>query len=354
MRKPFDLMDQLGKFAADRKLSLAAPEAKDVFAEHVRQSMSAGLGDQRLLHGQRTEAMFEALLVSLGRFKLLTREDNGRVFPEDAYLAPDFRVVLSDGRRWLVEVKNVYEADAFGQKRTLMNRGYHAKLAAYASATGGELKLAVFWARWSVWTLVSPDRLMDTDGNLELDMATAMTVDELGALGDMTIGTRAPLRFRLTADPARTSPIGPDGQATVVFSASQLFSEDREILDPVELEIAWTLIQHGEWIEQEAIPIVDGDTLLATEFSWAPREDGDEGKGFEFIGRLSRIFARYYAAHTLEESSVVQLRAPLRPNWFAPLHEHDRQSKALPLWRFTLQPNYGGTIDTPPSPGEIT
>ncbi|WBO23212.1 hypothetical protein [Sphingomonas abietis] len=352
MRKPFDLMDQMGRFAADRKLSLTAPEAKDVFAEHVRQSTGMGLADQALLHGQRTEAMFEALLVSLGRFKLLTPEDGGRVFPEGEFLAPDFRVVLADGRQWLIEVKNVYEADAFGQRRSLMNRAYHDKLAAYASATRGELKLAVFWARWSVWTLVSPERLMNADGDLELDMAKAMTVDELGALGDMTIGTRAPFRFRLAADPARTKPIGPDGETTVVFSASQLFSEDREITDPVELEIAWTLIQHGEWVEQEPTPIVDGDNLLAMEFSWAPRED-DEGKGFGFIGRLSRIFARYYAAHTLEEGSVIQLRAPLRPNWFTPLHEHDHQSKALPLWRFTLQPNYGGATDAPPPPGEI-
>lgn len=340
MPKAFDLIDQLGRFAAERGLPLGTPLARDAFAEHVHDAVEAGLSDQLLLHGQRVEAMFEALLVSLGQFRLLTREDGGNVFPEGEFIAPDFRVVLADGRHWLVEVKNVYEEDPFAQRRALMNPRYHAKLRDYAAATGAVLKLAIYWARWSVWTLVSPDRLMEPDGSLVLDMQAAVMVDELGALGDKLIGTRTPLKLRLVADPDRTSPIGPDGRATVVFGASELWSEDRLIRDDVEKDIAWTLIQHGEWVEQEAVPIIQDNRLMAMEFSWAPREDQDDGKGFEFIGRLSRVFARHFAAHTLSEAGIVQLRAPLKPNWFAPLHDADRRSEALPLWRITVQPNY--------------
>lgn len=340
MPKPFDLMDQLGRFAAERGLPLGTPLARDAFTKHVYDAVKAGVSDQRLLHGQRVEAMFEALLVSLGQFKLLTREDGGHVFPEGEFIAPDFRVVLADGRHWLVEVKNVYEKDPFAQSRSLMNPHYYEKLRSYADATGAELKLAIYWAKWSVWTLVSPHRLLDVDGSLVLDMQAAMMVDELGALGDKSIGTRAPLRLRLVADPDRTSPIGPDGRALVVFGASEIWSENRLIRDNVEKDIAWALIQHGEWVEQEVVPIIEDGRLLAVEFSWAPREDQDDGKGFEFIGRLSRVFARHFATHTLDETGIVQLRAPLRPNWFAPLHQDGRRSDALPLWRFTLLPNY--------------
>jgi hypothetical protein len=46
------------------------------------------------------------------------------------------------------------------------------------------------------------------------------------------------------------------------------------------------------------------------------------------------------AANTLKDAQVVQLRAPLRPNWFAPLNRLDHVSDALPLWRFNLQPTY--------------
>jgi hypothetical protein len=62
-------------------------------------------------------------------------------------------------------------------------------------------------------------------------------------------------------------------------------------------------------------------------------------QGFDSVGSLSRIFARYYALHTMKEGEVVQLRASARPGWFGPLVEND-ECGALPLWRLSLQPNY--------------
>lgn len=338
MRQPFDILDQLGRFGSERNISLRDPTAPAAFADHVSQAVDCALADPILLHGQRTEAMFKALLVSLDQFMLLTREDSGRLFPQDRYTAPDFRVVLNDGRQWLIEVKKVYVAEPFGQVRTLLKPDYHAKLEAYADATGGELKLAVYWARWSIWTLVSPEKLVGEDGNLTLDMMTAMKANEMAELGDMSIGTRAPLRLRLNADPERTSGISGDGMVTVTIGGSQLFCEDREVVDEIEREIAFTLMQHGQWTEEGPIPVIEGDCLHALEFSWVPEEPSDQG--FDFVGSLSRIFASYYAAHTLQEDEVVQLRAPLRPGWFAPLIHADRKSGALPLWRFKLQPSY--------------
>src|SRR5690606_8885581 len=152
------------------------------------------LADPVLLQGQRTEAMFEALVISLGAFKLLKSEDGGRLLPADTFRAPDFRVVLNDGAHWLIEVKNVYEADPSQQRRRLFSKYDYESLAAYAAAAGAELKVAVFWARWSMWTLVSPDHLIGADGGLELDMQTALRVNELARLGDRVVGTRAPIR----------------------------------------------------------------------------------------------------------------------------------------------------------------
>jgi len=336
--KPFDILSVLGKFSAKRKISLRNPEAKRAFGTYVSDAVDQALADPAWMHGRRAEAMFEALILSLGNFRLLKAEDSGRVFPMSNFIAPDFRVVLDDGAQWLVEVKNVYEADPSRQSRKLMDRDYHRKLAAYAKETGAELRLAVFWARWSMWTLVSPDRMADAAGNLTLDMMQAAKVNELGRLGDMTIGTRAPLRLRLVADPGRTSPIGPDGQVEITFGAVQLFCEDREILDPIERDIAWIFMEHGEWREQGPTPIIEGDRLLAIEFAWAPEEPSDQG--FDFVGTLSRMFARYYAKQTIKNSEIVQLHAPLRPDWFRPLNRANHKSQALPLWCIRLRPNY--------------
>ncbi|MDO9068416.1 MAG: hypothetical protein Q7W05_08165, partial [Deltaproteobacteria bacterium] len=106
----------------------------------------------------------------------------------------------------------------------------------------------------------------------------------------------------------------------------------------------FVFMQHGEWKEDGPNAVVEEDRLLAIEFQWKPKEPTDQG--FEMVGTLSRMFARYYAEHTIDQGAVVQLRAPLRPNWFAPLVQTKYRSQALPLWRFIQQPNFDPHEDT--------
>ena len=328
--KPFDLFAEFGRFGSERKMSLQDPATLLAFTGHVGDRVGGALGDSALLHGQRTEAMFESLLVSLGQFELLKSEDAGRLFPDGRYQSPDFRTVLKDGSHWLIEVKNVYEGDPARQKRRLLTKSQLERLTAYAGATGAELKLAIFWARWSIWTLVSPDRLVGADGGLVLDIGTAMRVNELSRLGDRSFGVRPPLRLRVTMDQARTSPVGADGRVTCTIGGVKVFSGDQEIV--------WVFMQYGEWQSEEPDAILDGDRLLAIEFRWVPRERVNQG--FEFVGTLSRMFAAYYARQTVDSGEVVQVRAPLRPSWFEPLLSWEKARGRMSLWSFTQEPNF--------------
>jgi len=190
MPKPFDLFAEFAKFGAQQKISLRDADAAPAFITHVTNAVDCALADSALVHGLRAEAMFEAMLVSLGGYALLKPEDVGRVHPGDAFCVPDFRVVLKDGRQWLIELKNVYIDEPGCQKRQVMTRAYRERLEAYAAATGGELKLAVFWAKWAMWTLVTPEKLIDANGDLTLDMLSAIEVSEMGELGDRMVGTR--------------------------------------------------------------------------------------------------------------------------------------------------------------------
>lgn len=336
--KPFDILSEFAKFGLRQKISLRESTTAAAFVEHVGLSVERALADPILMQGQRVEAMFEALVISLGDFRLLKAEDSGRLVPAENFRAPDFRVVLNDGAHWLIEVKNVYEPDPLNQRRKLFSKPYYDTLAAYATATGAKLKVAIFWARWQLWTLVSADVLVDDDG-LEIDMSTAMRLNELSRLGDRMIGTKMPLCLRLTMDPTRTSSIALDGTVQATIGRAQLFCAGTEVCDTVEQEIAWVFMQHGEWRESDEA-ILDGDQLVALEFRWEPEERSDDG--FDMIGTLSRMFARYYAEHTVAEDAIIQLRAPSRPNWFAPLVKPEHVSQALPLWRFSQRPNFNG------------
>ena len=343
VNKPFDLLGMFGKFGLERRVSLRDPETIAAFIDKAGKDVEGALEDSALLHGQRTEAMFETLLLSLGKFKLLKGEDAGRLFPSAQYTAPDFRVVLEGGEHWLIEVKNVYERRPFRQVRRLFSERGLRRLSAYAKVTGAELKIAVFWARWSIWTLVSPERLAGPDGGLTLDMSTAIRVNELSRLGDRALGTRAPLRVRFTMDQERTSPVRADGTVICTIGEARMFCRDRELTEPNDQEIAWMLMRYGEWKEAGPEAVLDGDNLLAIEYRWKPRESSDQG--FDMVGSLSRMFARYYAEQTLDHGEVVQLRAPLRSEWLERLVNRKPGDNDLPLWQFIQEPNYDGTWD---------
>lgn len=338
--KPFDILDQFAKFGLAHKLSLREPDTASAFVKHAGAEVERALADPALLHGQRAEAMFEALAVSLGDFTLIKREDTGFVFPDEGFAVPDFRVVLNSGEQWLIEVKNVYEENPGEQRRRLMNSDYRRRLEAYSAATGAQLRLAVFWARWGLWTLVSPEKLVNEDGDLVLDMFQAMKANEMAAIGDRSVGTKSPLLLRLIPDPENTSPIGEDGSVQITIGSVEVYCGEKEIVDPVEKEIVWIFMQHGEWEETGPEAEVEGNILKAIQFRWEPQQHSEEG--FDMIGSLSRMFSRHYAEATVENREVVQVRAPHRPEWLAPILSIDIQRAKLPLWVFVQQPNFEG------------
>ena len=333
--KPFDLLAELAKFGQEYGISLTDPLAVPRFASFVGATLGRALSDPALIHGQRTEAMFEAMLVSLGEYSLLKAEDKGLVHPEGRFIAPDFRVVLRDGTQWLIEVKNAYIQDPFHQRRRFMNKEYREKLENYASATGGQLKLAVYWGTWGIWTLVSPEQFVDEQGNVSLDMSAGIIENELGCLGDLLIGTRAPLRLRLEADPDTVSPVSLDGVVGFKTSNLRLYCGHNEITDPIEEKIAWLFMQYGQWRMTGPQPMMQGDTLEAVEFRWDP--EGNEIMGIGTVGTVSQVFSCYYSEQTMEDDRVVQLHAPPQPDWFSPLLADSYKGKALPLWRFKFQ-----------------
>ena len=333
--KPFDLLGELAKFGIEHSIPLNDPEAIPKFATFAGNALGGALSNPALLHGQRVEAMFEALLISLGKYTLLKSEDNGSVHPGDRYIAPDFGVVLLDGTQWLIEVKNAYVDDSGKPERRFMNKLYREKLENYAAATGGRLKLAVFWASWGIWTLVDPEQFVDEQGNVTFDMGSGFIENELERLGDMMIGTNPPLRLRLEANPDTIKPVGSDGMVNFTTGDVRIFSDREELLDPVEKEFAWALMLYGDWLVSEPKPVLEEDVLTAIEFRWDP--DPHRSDPFLTIGTLSQVFSRYYSERTVENEEIVQLFAPPQPSWFAPLLADDYKSKALPLLRIKFQ-----------------
>ncbi len=259
-------------------MSLRDPKFAETFTGVVTEKLAEALGNDILLHGQRTENMFKALVVSLGYY------NNN-----------------------------------------------------YALAMNCPLKFALYWARWRIWTLIDADDLAPMEGKLGIDMLKATSLNELARLGDRMIGTKPPLKLRLFADKSKPRFISADGEACLTVSHAVMFCGDINIIDPVERNIAWIFMEFGDWDCGEPQASMSGSELNAIELRWMPRERANEREDFEMIGTLSSMFSRYYATQTLAEEGVVQTEAELTPDWFAPLVANDQRSGILPLWRFILQ-----------------
>ena len=341
--KPFDLLAELGRYGSEKKIPLTHPQIMPQFLTFVKDALEKALKNPSLLYGTVTESMFEAMVISLGELSLLKAEDSGRAHPEGCFKIPDFRIVLRNGEQWLVEVKNIHtqSTDPSKRERLIIKQGYRDKLEKYASATGGQLKLAVFWAKWRLWTLVSPEKLVDADGKLILDMQTALEENELVRLGDRMIGTRPPLRICFMADPTKPTQIAADGTAHFTIAKVRTFSEDAELFDPIEKQIVWMFALYGQWQESGPHPLLEGEILKGIEFRWEPIELTNQG--FEIVGTLSQLFTSYYAEQALNNGEVAQIRALPLPKWFDPLINANFERMGLPLWVFSLEPKSSET-----------
>ena len=100
-------------------------------------------------------------------------------------------------------------------------------------------------------------------------------------------------------------------------------------------------MRFGEWTGIGPCPLLDNNQVMGVEFQWKPESGNDQEVAS--IGILSRMFSRYYAEQTLQGDQVVQLGAPLRPGWFAPLIASDRKGDRLPLSTIRLMPKSGSS-----------
>jgi hypothetical protein len=333
----FDIIDTFADFGQREKISLRDPKLTDGFVERTRASIDQSLSNERFLQGIRTERMFESLVASLGAVDILKQEDSGEIYVSDETLkVPDFRLVLKDGTQILVEVKNYYQkADAMQSFE--LDGDYLDGLVRYAIVMNTNLQLAIYWAKWNIWTLVRPESFTNDNEKRTLNMLKAMQVNHMAALGDYNIGTRFPLSLVMHADKTKPRAIGSDGSAMFTISSVELLCAGGSITDPREREIAMFLMFYGKW-NYEVVPTLIGEDIEAVEHRWFPETDSEQG--FEIVDSLSGMFSSFYRFATQEDEKIANLRVDITPGSWGTLIPGDYKGKALPLWRFILEPNY--------------
>ena len=326
----FDVIDLYDAIGRDKGYRLGNPEDEAEFSALVTEALSSAQSPT-MVHGRRVEAMFSYITASLGKSLLIKKEDCGDVFSADLDLKiPDYRVVLNSEEQLLVEVKNCHHKKEFKLKKS-----YIESLERYSKLMRVDLFVAVYWSEWQMWTLVAADAFNIAGKNMLLKFETAMRKNQMARLGDIWVGTKAPLSIRIF--PREECPVLEEGTVNFTIGDVQLFCCGISISDEQEKQIAMTLMLYGGWSEAERIQCTAESpaTLEYIEFSYSPVQRS-EGQGFEIVGAVSTVISRQYGNLTAPKGMVEHLSADVNPKKLGFLIAEGHECKALPLWRFHL------------------
>lgn len=339
-RPPVDLLNAASGFAFERKLPLTAPDFAEAFAREIQQQLTSALDDKDLIRGLRAENLFRAIVVSLGRIRMIKPEDVGPFVGSETMAAPDFRVILETGENWLVEVKHVYGDDPLIQVKSFTPNAVR-KYFAYAEAVGTEWRLAIYWSKWNLWTIVDPRKFVTTTGGVEVDMCEAMKENEFEKLGDVQIGTLTPLRLVIGVDRTKPHTISPDGRVDATLGENFIFAGDLLIRDEAGRNLAMLLIEYEGMPVSGPQSVMENEELVGIEFVGTPERHDNTSEEFTLLGPASRIFSNYFLYETRDGKDITQLHADSQPTWFEELpvwHTLGRPKSDLPLWLFRLIP----------------
>jgi hypothetical protein len=280
--------------------------------------------------------MFEAMTASLAAIEILKEEDSGRIYISDEKLRiPDFRLVLKDGSQMLIEVKNFYQGED-AQRPFELESDYIDGLKLYADAMKCTFFVAIYWSRWNIWTLVRPDVFENRGKTKIVPLMQALKANHMASLGDYSVGTKFPLRMVMFADKSKPRSVAADGAASFTVSNVEFSCADRLIEDALEQRIAMHLMFFGKWNYESEARIVENQ-IETVEHRWVPDEDHEQG--FEIVESLSGMFSTFYKFATQDEGKIENLQLDVTPGSWGCLIPEDYRGKALPLWRFTLEPS---------------
>jgi hypothetical protein len=291
------------------------------------------------LHGTRVEEMFTYAIAAVGAVRAIKREEtDDLVFAvPESVVVPDFRVVLEDGTDILVEVKNFHSKNPWAAPRITHN--YLRRLVSYGKLFSRQVFLAVYWSAWRRWTLHNAAELLAVleRGEVTLSLAEAYRLSEMSLLGDALLGTGYPLVLRLSVTSKLKKRRKSESEYLLQIDKVDMSVAGNPIRNKRDRRIAFGLMMRGGWEETQRV-VMDGDQIMAIEFSFAPP---GEQRDLEFapVNSLSSLASSEFNDLTADANDVNRLRPHKLPTPPYPRVGEGYHGVDLPLWILITSPD---------------
>lgn len=341
----FEVIDLYTSLGREHGFKLSEEKHAKDFLELVNSSLKISFEDKRLLYGKRVEAMFAHVAGALGHCKMIKQEDTGQIFTDDDNLQPpDYLIVLKTGERFFVEVKNCHFPNY--KSPYPISNDYIEKLENYAKLNEAPLKFAIYFSQFNKWSLLSKESLAEHKHKRSITFVESIAKSEMLTLGDRTIGTKAPLSMLFVADETKDAKITENDEASFTIADIKFHCDGQEVIDHIEKNIAFYLMQFGRWPESDGSAIFENEQLIGVQYDYEPEHNEDQKtQGFTIVGDLSSMVSTAYKWHTIYDQRVIALDVKDDPDVFKVTIPEGYKGDKLPLWQLLIQPNTDFTMD---------
>lgn len=332
----FEVLNLFASLGRREGLILGDKESEARFLERISASLLHNKDNPALLHGLRTQDLFQYVAASLGKCLLIKQEDTGELLVSSEDLQPpDYLMVLHDKTRLFVEVKNCHKK--YPPCKFTFTEKYMLKLMRYANLQNTDLKIAVYWSAWNLWTLLSAYQLEQKNGKYSITMTYALQINQMITLGDFSVGTIPPLVLRIVADKNKPRSIGKDGFGKFTIGGIEFLCCGKKITDKRDQRYAFYFMLYGNWQSAEPVANIEDNKLVSIDYVVQPEERNHRQK-FELLGFISSMISRRYRALASTSSPGEKLSIAAEPDSLGVKIPTDYKGKELPLWRFRIKP----------------
>ncbi len=334
----FEVIDLFTAMGREHGYKLSVKEDYNDFMERISKSLKSSQENPILIHGKRVESLFAHVAGALGKCRLIKQEDSGETFStEENIQAPDYKVVLNDGKQYFIEVKNCHFPNV--KSPYPLKKTYLEKLENYADLHAIPLLIAIYFSRNNKWVLLSKSSLLEHKKKYTIDYINAIAKSEMSLLGDRTIATEPDLGIEFIADLSKDATVSDEGKTNFIIGEVKLYCAGQEITDDLEKSIAFYLMRFGNWNENKPEGIFDKGIFIGAKYTFSPDFPPEEQR-FAMVGELSSMISYSYSEQTVYEKSVIALDTNLDPSVFSVEIPTGHIGDKLPLWQFIMQANY--------------
>ncbi len=329
-----ELLNLFAKLSTNSKVNLDNADDVSQFLELVKEEFNKARKNPIMLHGHQTQALFEAVAVSLGKCDFIKVEDAGNVYyQKDTNIRPpDLRIKLNKGDEIFVEVKNKHKGD-FEVKKLYLD-----SLKNYANLFKRDLFFAIYWSKSNIWTLITPDKLTLKNAKYVITWSDAQFYNEMYRLGDMRVGTIPPFTFKIFTDPEMPRIIQEEGFVEFIIKAVELYGGGKLIRNEIERNIAFYFLLFSDWLLEDTFLEIIENELIAIVYTINPDISASK-QNFQLLGSLSSIIIRHYQLLTAPEGNVETINPKLGLKGLGVKIPDNYKGVDLKLWFFIQMPS---------------